>query len=72
MPPPTLTLAQAYGPTSATATATGAANITWARWEFTATPARGAPITQASDTPLVWWYNLVANTQCECGAAGCL
>ncbi|PRW44907.1 fibronectin isoform X1 [Chlorella sorokiniana] len=61
-PPPTLTLAQAFGPTSATATATGAANVTWARWQFTATPSSGAAISQESDTPLVWWYNLAANT----------
>lgn len=66
--PPTLTLAQAYGPTSATATAAGAAGIVWARWEFTATPARGAASTQVSDTPLVWWYNLAANMKCEHGS----
>ncbi|KAI7845333.1 hypothetical protein COHA_001174 [Chlorella ohadii] len=57
-----VTLAQAYGPTSATATASGAANVSWVSWEFTATPASGVSFTQAADTPLVWWYNLKANT----------
>ena len=71
-PPPTtpdlvLTLAQAFGPNSATATAAGAANVTWARWQFTATPGSGAAITQESDTPLVFWYSLAADMPCECG-----
>ncbi len=65
-PPPTVTLAQPYGPTSATATASGAANVSWISWEFTATPASGIVSTQVADTPLVWWYNLKANTPCEC------
>ena len=70
VPPPTLTLAQAYGPTSATATASGAANISWASWQFTATPASGTAFTQRSDTPVVWWYALAANTPCEYGCRG--
>ncbi len=61
-----MTLAQPYGPTSATATASGAANVSWVSWEFTATPASGIASTQVADTPLVWWYNLKANTPCEC------
>lgn len=65
MLPPTVTLAQAYGPTSATATASGAANVTWASWLFTATPASGKAISLEADSPLVWWYNLTANTRCE-------
>ena len=60
-----MTSALAYGPTSAQATATGAANVTWVKWRFTATPATGAAVALESDAPLVWWYNLVADTPCE-------
>ncbi len=65
-----MTLAQPYGPTSATAS--GAANVSWVSWEFTATPASGISSTQAADTPLVWWYNLKANTPCECSCGAML
>ncbi len=65
MPPPKLTLAQAYGPNSASATAAGAANVTWASWRFTATAASGAVLSQQADAPLVWWYNLAPSRTCE-------
>lgn len=74
-PPPTpvvptlkLISAQAFGPASAQASATGAAGVTWVEWRFTATPATGAAIkrVQKSDAPLAWWYNLAADTSCEC------
>ncbi|PRW45179.1 lactation elevated 1 [Chlorella sorokiniana] len=69
-PPPTLTSAQAFGPNSATATATGASNVTWARWRFTATPTSGPALVQQGDSPLVWWYNLAANTRYTIRAVG--
>ena len=65
VPAPALTLAQAFGPNSATAAASGAANVTWARWRFTATPASGAALTVEAGSPLVWWYNLAPGTSCE-------
>ena len=66
-PPPELTSAQAFGPNSATATATGASNVTWARWRFSATPTSGPALVQEAASPLVWWYNLAADTTCERG-----
>ncbi|PRW20326.1 heat shock 90C isoform B [Chlorella sorokiniana] len=65
-----LTLAQAFGPNSATATASGASNITWVRWQFSATPASGAAVTQEADAPLVWWYNLAADTSYTISVVG--
>ncbi len=67
-PAPKLTVAQAYGPTSAMATATGATNVTWAKWRFTATPDAGAAAQHAaveSAAPENWWYGLEADMTCE-------
>lgn len=65
-PAPVLVSAQGFGPYSATAAAAGAANVTWVKWRFTATPTSGAALVQEGDSPLVWWYNLAADTSCEC------
>lgn len=65
IPQPTITSAQAYGPTSATATAAGAASVAWKKWRFTATAASGAALTAEVDAAIVWWYNLAADTACE-------
>jgi hypothetical protein len=62
VPAPVLTAAQGFGPYAASAAAAGAANVTWAKWRFTATPAGGPAISQEVDSPLVWWYNLAPDT----------
>lgn len=61
---PILTSAQAYGPTSGKATATGAEGVTYTKFKFLATPAAGGTgIPSDANQPEAWWYNLTPNTK---------
>lgn len=58
---PQLTSAQAYGPTTGKATATGAKGVTYARFIFTATPkSGGAAIRAVSPVPEARWKGSLA------------